>query len=216
MIASIGVDGTVCKQLKDHNRAATVVSVITTLSTILCFLAVIRMMKFIKPSLHEKKPVMKTVALKGLVAFAVLLELVFSILKTTDALHTSSTMNKKDLFIGLPDMIICCVGLIFSILIVIPYRTTPYTAKAMPGVQKYSFFRGLIDVLNFTDVLILGLSCLPSAFSNWRRRLEEGTHATYQQNDMYGSESDTVPVMSPSTYHGQNGKRNEEYEMSRQ
>jgi hypothetical protein len=210
----MAVYGTVCNQLKQSNKANTIVTAITTISTILCFLAVIQMISYIKPSLQGQKPILKTIALKGLVAFSVILEFVYAILKATNAIHPSSTMNKMDLFIGLPNMIVCCVGLIFSILIVIPYRTTPYTARALPGVEKHNFFVGLIDVLNFTDVFIMGLSRLPSAFGDWRNGPEEGTTAIYQKyNSVNRPGSDTVPVMLPPSY-SQVGRVNEEYEMS--
>ena len=199
MIASMAVYGTVCRQLQDTNHAATIVSAITTVSTILCFLAVIRMMKFIKVSLVGQHPVMKTVALKGLVAFAVTLELVWSILKQADVLEPTSTMNKKDWFIGLPSMIICCAALVFSILIVVPFGTAPYTEKAMPGVKKYSFFRALWDLVNFTDLLFVGLSCLPNAFRNWKRKPEEGSEVTYFKPD---GANGVAPAMPPPTYRG--------------
>ncbi len=41
MIAPVAVDGMVCKEIKSYNRASTVVSAITKISIILCFLAVL-------------------------------------------------------------------------------------------------------------------------------------------------------------------------------
>ena len=157
------------------------------------------MMRFIKISLVGKHAVMKTVALKGLVAFAVTLQLVWSILKTADVLSPTGTMNKKDWFIGLPGMIVCCAALIFSILIVLPFGTAPYTEKAMPGVKKYSFFRALFDLVNFTDLLFVGLSCLPDAFRNWKRNPEEGTEINYYKNEGVGN---GAPQMPPPVYDG--------------
>jgi hypothetical protein len=214
MIASMAVHGTVCKQLEGKNRANTIVSAITTVSTILCFLAVIRMMRFLKPSLQSQKPVLKTIALKGLVAFAMLTDLVFSILKTAGAIHPTATLDKKDWFIGLPNMMICCAGLVFAVLIVVPYRATPYTAAALPGVRKHSFIVGLIDVLNFTDIVFAGLSCLPAAFGNWRNGQDGGARVSaYQQKEGgYGAPDGVAPVMMPPQSYGQVGRRAEEEE----
>jgi hypothetical protein len=186
MIASMVVYGTVCRQLRDTNHANTVVTIITMFSTIVCFLAVMRMISFIKISLVAKHPIMKTAALKGLVAFAILLDLVWAILKQTDTIQPTSTMNKKDLFIGLPNTMICIAAMFFSILIVIPFGMSQYTEKTLPGVQKISVFRAFWELINFSDVLFVGLSCLPNAFRSWKRKSEEGTEVTYYKDAAVG------------------------------
>lgn len=182
MLASVGVYGTICRQLQDTNHTNTIVTVITVASTIVCFLAVLRMISFIKISLVGKHPIMKTAALKGLVAFAIILDLVYTILKAADAIHPNSIMNKKDWFVGLPNMVICCAALIFSVLIVVPFSASPYTEKAMPGMKRLSFFRAVWDLINLTDILFAGLSCLPNSFRNWKKKPEGGSEVRYYKD----------------------------------
>jgi len=171
--------GTVCKQLQKSTVGHTVLTIISTLSTVACFVSVLRLMKFIKPSLQGQRALFKTVSLKGLIGFSVLLNLIFSILKTANAIHPTKYMNKQDWFIGLPDLMTCCAGLIFSILIIIPFNTSPYSATAMPNAPKKNFFIALLDVLNFSDVLFVAMSKLPEAFSSWKSKDSSQGSTTY-------------------------------------
>ncbi|KIV98582.1 uncharacterized protein PV09_09629 [Verruconis gallopava] len=211
VIATMAVYGTICDQLKDSNRLYTIISAITTISTVICFLAVIRLMKYINPSLKGHSPVMKTVSLKGLVAFSVALQLVMSILKSANAIHPSSKMSKIDWFITFPSLLTCGVSVIFAVLIVSPYWISPYTAKSLPGAQKTGFFRAAVDLVNFTDILFVGLARLPSAVANWKRKGALDEQATYRKAP--GSESG--PVLPPPVYSSY-GRQENNYEMNEQ
>lgn len=192
--------GTVCQILGKSSKGHIVLTIITTMSTILCFFSVLRFMKLVKPSLLGQHALFKTIALKGLVASSVLLNLVFSILKTANAIHPTSTLNNMDWFIGLPDLITCCIGLIFSIIIVIPYSTSPYSASAMPDAHKKNYFAALIDVLNFSDIIFVGLAAIPAAWAGWKSPVVEQDQEQYMrkpERPAYGAPAYNEEVPRP-------------------
>jgi hypothetical protein len=164
LIATLAVTGSECELLKHHSTAATIISVIQTLSTMVSFIGVLKLTKFLKPALAGYHPIKKLVALKGLVALDVLQTLIFSILSNHSAIKATKTTNLPDILIGISGLMVCVECLIFSIVVVFAFPIKPYTAQGQDPEQqmhpRMGFASALFNVLNITDLLKGVIFCL--------------------------------------------------------
>jgi hypothetical protein len=133
---------------------------------ILCFVAIIRLTKFLKPSLGGFRPLAKLLTLKLLVGLAILQDLIFSILSNTGAIKATDATNLPDLLIGTPGLMICCECFIFSLLFLWPYSAKSYSMGAIDvegqGNYHLGILSALLDVLNITDIISGVLYCIPA------------------------------------------------------
>jgi hypothetical protein len=144
--------------LTEHSaKGATIISVIQTLSTILSFIGVLKLTKFLKPALTGYHPIKKLIALKGLVGLDVLQTMIFSILANHNVIKATRTTNLPDIMIGISGLMVCVECLIFSFVIVFAFPIRPYTARGQDPAQQMhapaGFFVALFDVLNPMDIL---------------------------------------------------------------
>jgi hypothetical protein len=171
LIIDLIVTGSECKSLGHHGKAATILSVIQTLSTVVAFIGVLKLTKFLKPSLSGYQPIKKLIALKGLVGLDVLQTMIFSILSNHNAIKATRTTNLPDILIGISGLMVCVECLIFSLFVVWAFPLKPYTARGQDPEQqmqpRMGFFGALFDVLNITD-LLRGILFILSAFSGGR------------------------------------------------
>jgi len=133
------------------------VDVLQTISTILCFVGILRLTKYLKPSLSGFKPMSKLITFKLLVALDVLQNLIFSALSNSGVVKATRTLNLPDFLIGTPGLIVCCECFIFSILLLFPYSAKPYSAQKCDSEQQNDPPMGLVsaifDVLNISDII---------------------------------------------------------------
>jgi hypothetical protein len=167
LVIDLIVIGSECKSLGHHGKGATVLSVIQTLSTFVAFIGVLKLTKFLKPSLSGYQPVKKLIALKGLVALDVLQTMIFSILSNHNVIKATKTTNLPDILIGISGLMVCAECLVFSLVIIWAFPIRTYTAGGQDPEQqtqsRMGFFGALVDVLNITD-LIQGVFYILSAF----------------------------------------------------
>jgi len=161
------VTGSECKFLGHHGKGATVLSVIQTLSTAVAFIGVLKLTKFLKPSLAGYSPIKKLIALKGLVGLDVLQTMIFSILSNHNIIKATKTTNIPDIIFGISGLMVCVECFVFSLVIIWAFPIKPYTARGQDPEQqtqsRMGFFGALFDVLNITD-LIQGVFYILSAF----------------------------------------------------
>jgi hypothetical protein len=183
LIATLAISGSECKLLKADSKGHTIISVIQTLSTIVCFISILRMRKFLKGSIdiksENRKPLAKLLALKILVGLDVLQTLIFSILLSTSVIKPTSTLSLPDLVIGVPGLMVCIECFLFSLLFLWAYAPTSYKVNEYESEQgavytgKLSFVGALIDVLDVRD-LLLGIFNMLGAFQGWKGGAEGG------------------------------------------
>jgi Organic solute transporter Ostalpha len=118
-------------------------------------LAILRVHRKLKSQLAGMSVMAKLLVLKGIVGVIVLQRLIFSILTRTNTLKASRHVAQADLEIGVPNLLICCEAFLFSLMFLITYRTSPYTAKNVGAAysNKWSFGAALFHVWNLVDVL---------------------------------------------------------------
>jgi len=193
LIATLAISGSECKLLKADSKGHTVISAIQTLSTIICFISVLKMHKLLKASIdiksENRKPMAKLLALKILVGLDVLQSLIFSILLSTSAITPTSTLSLPDLVIGVPGLMVCIECFVFSLLYLWAYSPAPYKVREYESEQgavytgKLSFIGALIDVLDVRDIFS-GVISILAAFQGWKGGAsgdESGLDGGYQQ-----------------------------------
>jgi hypothetical protein len=185
LIVNLAVSGSECKLVSHQTKAHTAINVLSTISMVLCFIAILRLMRYLKPALRGFNPISKLVTLKLIVGLSVLQGLIFSILSTTGALRANPTTNLPDLLIGTQGLIVCCESLIFSVIFTWPYSAKPYSQKASDverqGLYPLGIFPAILDVLNIADIISGIFYCLP-AFNMSRTR-----DLTHLEGQSYGN-----------------------------
>lgn len=177
LIATLAVSGPECHLLKPSSNAHTIIQAIGTVSTIICFISILKIHKFLKPTIdipsEHRKPMTKLLALKLLVFLDVMQTLIFNILLTTNTIKPTSVLSLPDLVIGVPGLMVCIECFLFSSLFFWAYTAAPYkvkefeTERGVTYTGKASFFAAVIDVFDIRDILG-GILDMFNAFRGWR------------------------------------------------
>ncbi|CZR55851.1 uncharacterized protein PAC_05739 [Phialocephala subalpina] len=153
--------GSYCMTSNNIHFAHIWMTMITVASTIVAISAILRFYRALKPTINHRKPLSKLIAFKAILTLH--FRIIFTFLTSGNDLHPTSHITFKDLSIGLPNLIISCEMVIFSLAFLYIYRTQEYIFKptastAVPlGHGGYQGgFMGFIaygQALNILDIL---------------------------------------------------------------
>ncbi|KAJ5526559.1 hypothetical protein N7513_010718 [Penicillium frequentans] len=110
-------------------------TIITSVSIAFAVMSVLSFYRTLKPHLASHRPLSKLLAFKLIVGLTFLERIIFTILRSTNVLESTSTLSYADVNIGIPNLVICLQMVPFSIFFHYAYNVEPY--KLTHGSQCY-------------------------------------------------------------------------------
>ncbi|KAJ5636861.1 uncharacterized protein N7484_010174 [Penicillium longicatenatum] len=108
-------------------------TIITSVSIAFAVISVLTFYRTLKSHLASHKPLSKLLAFKLIVGLTFLERIIFTILRSTNVLKSTSTLSYADVNIGIPNLVICLHMVPFSIFFHYAYNVGPY--KLTNGIQ---------------------------------------------------------------------------------
>jgi hypothetical protein len=135
--------------------ATTIINVLNGIQTAVCVMAILRFYKLVKPQLQGHKIVLKLIAFKLPIAIQILQRAIFSGLNNHNDLHVTSHISQADWWYGFPCFLTVCEMFIFIWFFIPAFTWRPFTRQYLGDSyqSKGSFFGGIIDVLNVSDII---------------------------------------------------------------
>lgn len=109
--------------------------VIRFVSVAVAFLNILAVYTRLRSDLHAHKPFLKLVGIKGIVFLSFVQNVIFTILRSADALKPTSTLSYNDITFGLPNLLLCIEMLLFSFLHLVAFCSTPYYVSARASYE---------------------------------------------------------------------------------
>ena len=136
------------------SKASTVISVLQSIVTAICVLAIIKFEKRLKQEMHGHHPMAKLVTFKGVVGLVLLQTPIFTGLAQHRVFHPTKYVSIIDFAVGTPSFLVCLEMFIVSLLFWWSFSSSEYRhfAKAQ-NVRRHGIFRGLFDSFNISDIL---------------------------------------------------------------
>ncbi|KAF8862960.1 hypothetical protein BDZ45DRAFT_702611 [Acephala macrosclerotiorum] len=206
--------GSYCQTSNNIHFAHIWLTIITLATTIIAIFTILRFYKALKSTINHRKPLSKLIGFKAIVFLNFIQNTIFTFLTSGNDLHPTSHITFKDLSIGLPNLIISCEMVIFSLAFLYIYRTQEYifkptTSTAVPlghgGYQGgFMGFRAYREALNILDIL-QGIISVPGLLLNKRGGSRQGernggqagkvwvTGPQYQNIEMHPGSTDCAP-----------------------
>jgi hypothetical protein len=139
----------------EHKKrtATLIINIINSISTVLCVLAILRSYKLLKEYLKDHAIIFKLVTLKIIVGIELLQRAIFSGLTQHGVLKQSTYVSYMDWTVGIPQFLTVCEMFLFCWAFIFAYSWKPYKLGNNLSIEKHSFFKGLFDAWNITDLL---------------------------------------------------------------
>ncbi|KAJ5726796.1 hypothetical protein N7493_005823 [Penicillium malachiteum] len=127
-------------------------TIISTASIGFAVMAALNFYRTLKTYLSGHQPLAKLLAFKLIVGLSFLESIIFTILRTTNTLKSSSTLSYADANIGIPSLVICLQMVFFALFFPYAYRVSPYIGT---GPYKGGFLgvRAWIGLFNPMEIL---------------------------------------------------------------
>ena len=109
--------------------------VIRFVSVAVAFLNILAVYTRLRSDLRAHKPFLKLVGIKGIVFLSFVQNVIFTILRSADALKPTSTLSYNDITFGLPNLLLCIEMLLFSFLHLVALNSTPYHVSGRDGYE---------------------------------------------------------------------------------
>jgi hypothetical protein len=159
-IADWVTESVMCPVSSKRENAKTAISVVQSVTTVICVVAILRIYRRLKPQLKQKGALSKLVCFKLIIAISIIQTPVFAGLLSGGVLKPSIHISYDDWAIGVPAFLSCCEMFIFSIVFVWPFGAKPYTTRtldlegnATSAKSAKAFFPALLHVLNLWDII---------------------------------------------------------------
>ncbi|KAJ5746745.1 hypothetical protein N7520_011927 [Penicillium odoratum] len=116
-------------------------TVITEVSVAFAVISVITFYRTLKSQLASHRPLSKLLAFKLIVGLTFLERIIFTVLRSTNALKSTATLSYADVDIGIPNLVVCLQMVPFSIFFHCAYNVGPYKLRNQnesyhPSVQE--------------------------------------------------------------------------------
>jgi len=152
-IATWIIVATYCPTAHKKRTATLIINIVNSVSTVFCVMAILRSYGRLKGYLQGHHIVFKLVTLKLVIGLELLQRAVFSGLTQHGVLKQATHISYMDWTVGIPQFLTVCEMFLFSWSFIFAYTWKPYKLGNDLAVEKHSFFKGVFDAWNITDIL---------------------------------------------------------------
>ncbi|KAJ5149524.1 hypothetical protein N7448_001102 [Penicillium atrosanguineum] len=164
-------------------------TVISTVSVASAVISVLAFYRALSTQLNSRQPLAKLLSFKLIVGLSFLERIIFTILRSKNALKPTSTLSYSDVNFGIPSMLICLQMVPFALFFPYSYRVSPYI-NAGPYEGGFLGVRAWIGVLNPMEIL----RAIKFAFEMATQFRSKGEPAQYSNVELGNSYAVQVPA----------------------
>ena len=142
-----------CPLAWDGSKKNTAVSVLDSIATSVCVLAIIGFEKRLRGELKAHGPLKKLVTFKGFVGLVLIQTPIFDGIAQGKVFDRTRNVSVLDFVVGTPSFMVCVEMCIVLCLFVWSYSPRKYIQLKKTEPVKSGVFRGILDVLDIRDIL---------------------------------------------------------------
>ena len=148
------LNASMCPITYNVSHATTAISVIQSLTTIVCVMAIIGFHQRLKTELQDHHALAKLITFKGVVAIVLLQNPIFTGLAQHQAFTRTKYLSIVDFSVGIPAFMVCMEMFIVSLLFLWSFSAKEYTAIARSQqLKRGGVAHALINVVDIRDII---------------------------------------------------------------